>query len=550
MIVRLISSLEKCFLDDNISEKREYNRGSCLKNEIFRFGVCYTSGEVFNSRRTVILSVDSPLKECISVRRVEQVPVQMPIFNHMYDDNYLRTTPGLYPDLLLPIDETGRLPLTHNTHSLWVEVDLQSNFSGGVYPITLIFTDAENREAVASVTFTLEIIDAHLPKESLTFTQWFHCDCLADYYRVEVFSDRHFEIIESFLRTARKNGINMILTPIFTPPLDTRIGGERTTVQLVDVCLEGGSYRFDFTKLGRWIDICHSVGIHQFEMAHLFTQWGAKHAPKIVATVNGETKRIFGWDTEATGVEYSLFLRAFIPELLAFLKSRGVDKNCVFHVSDEPTPEMKESYLAARNVVRELLDGYVVMDAMSDYSLYAEGIVDKPIPNTFDLEAFVENGVPDLWTYYCCSQSGVVSNRYIAMPSARNRIIGMQLYKYDIRGFLHWGYNYYNDQHSYHSVNPFTSTDGEYFSPAGDAFSVYPAPDGVAYESLRIGVFHDALQDMRALQLCERLCGRDFVLTLIEKNGEALTFKSYPKDSEFILSTREAVNEAIKHALT
>ncbi len=550
MIVKLISSLEKCFLDDDISKKKEYTRGSCFGNEIFRFCVCYTSEEVFNSRRTVIPKVESPLADCIALRRVEQVPVQMPIFNHMYDEDYLRTTPGLYPDILLPLSESPRLILTHNLHCLWVEVSPDSNFDGGEYPITISFTDAEDGSAVGSATFTLEIIDAKLPEQDLSFTQWFYCDCLADYYRVEAFSDRHFEIIENFLRTAHKNGINMILTPVFTPPLDTAVGGERTTVQLVDVYLVDGVYRFDFAKLGRWIDICKSVGIHQFEMAHFFTQWGAKHAPKIVATVDGEKKRIFGWDTEAAGEEYSAFLSSFIPELLAFLKSRGVDQNCVFHISDEPTAEQKESYLAARNVVRHLLEGYTVMDALSDYELYAEGIVDKPIPGTDHIEAFVENGVEDLWTYYCCSQSGIVSNRYIAMPSYRNRIIGMQFYKYDIRGFLQWGYNYYNDQYSYSHVNPYLSTDGEYFSPAGDAFSVYPAPDGTAFESLRIGVFHDALQDMRAFKLCEKLCGRDFVMGLIEPCGKELTFKEYPKSEEFVLSVREAVNLAIKNALT
>ena len=31
------------------------------------------------------------------------------------------------------------------------------------------------------------------------------------------------------------HGVNLLYTPLFTPPLDTQVGGERTTVQLVDV---------------------------------------------------------------------------------------------------------------------------------------------------------------------------------------------------------------------------------------------------------------------------------------------------------------------------
>ena len=130
-------------------------------------------------------------------------------------------------------------------------------------------------------------------------------DCLANYYHCEPWSERHWEIVENFARTARENGINLLLTPLFTPALDTAVGGERTTTQLLDITVtraNGASeYSFGFEKLDRWIDMCNRVGIEFFEISHLFTQWGAGHAPKVMATVDGEYKRIFGWDTDATG---------------------------------------------------------------------------------------------------------------------------------------------------------------------------------------------------------------------------------------------------------
>ena len=46
------------------------------------------------------------------------------------------------------------------------------------------------------------------------------------------------------------------------------------------------------------------------------------------------------------------------------------------------------------------------------------------------------------WVYYCCGQGYKVSNRFIAMPAWRNRILGVQLYKYKMEVFLHWGYNF------------------------------------------------------------------------------------------------------------
>jgi tRNA modification GTPase TrmE len=117
MRIKLISSLEKCFLDDNIDLKQEFTRGSCFKNEIFRFGCCYILDEICDNKRNAVLTVDSPLAEYVTVRRVEQIPVQMPVCRLNYDDDYIRTTPGLYPDVLLPLEENPRVILTNTLKS-------------------------------------------------------------------------------------------------------------------------------------------------------------------------------------------------------------------------------------------------------------------------------------------------------------------------------------------------------------------------------------------------------------------------------------------------
>lgn len=550
MKVKLISALEKCFLDDDIDSKEEYNRGSCLKEELFHFGICYIDEKLCESAKPVLLTVKSEIAEHITVRRVEHVPVKFPAYRTAKNEDYLRTSPGLYPDLLTPINSHNRLLLNNNLESLFIEVYTKGIGRAGIYPIEFIFSDFSNKNIISIVAFNLEIIDCVLPKQDLIYTQWFYCDCLMDYYGTRAFDERHWEIIENYMKTAVKNGINMILTPVFTPPLDTYVGGERTTTQLVDITVSSGEYSFNFDKLKRWINLCHKVGIEYFEISHFFTQWGATHAPKIIADVDGVDKKIFGWETKACEKEYSDFLRIFIPRLLAFLKEQGVDKKCVFHISDEPTLEQLPSYKAARNIVAPLLEGCKIIDALSSYEFYESGAVSNPIPATDHIEPFIENKLPDLWSYYCCCQHKKVSNRFISMPSYRNRIIGVQLYKYGIKGFLHWGYNYYNSQFSYTTVNPYVSTDGDYFTPSGDTFSVYPAPDGTAYESLRLAVFHDALQDMRALELCESLYGREYVIKLIEEDCDfEITFSEYPRKEKYILNLRERTNNAIKESL-
>ena len=90
--------------------------------------------------------------------------------------------------------------------------------------------------------------------------------------------------------------------------------------------------------------MCLECGVEYFEMSHLFTQWGAHHAPKIMAETENGYERIFGWDTDAAGEEYRGFLSAVLPPLLDELESLGVADRCVFHISDEPGGDKLESY--------------------------------------------------------------------------------------------------------------------------------------------------------------------------------------------------------------
>ena len=550
---KLISSLSRVFIDSSIDDFAPIEKLSVLKGERVSFQLVHTrimeEGESMYAYRELFTpKFSGELAKYVTVREVKNVGVELPIVPGNSDEYFERTTPGLYPDVLRPLHYGGKtIAKTTMPTSLWIDVTIPEDANEiGANELKIEMVN-EAGEVKNTENLTVDVINATLPKQTLLLTQWFHCDSLANYYDVPVWSEKHWEIVENFARVAHKNGINLLLTPTFTPPLDTQVGGERLTTQLVGVTVENGKYSFNFDLVDRWVDMCDRIGIKYLEIAHLFTQWGAKHAPKIMATVNGEYKKIFGWETEATSEEYVTFLRAFLTAFIEHMKKSGNDKRCFYHISDEPQLEHLEFYRAAKNSVSDLLDGYVIMDALSDYDFWKMGIVDTPIPCNDHIKPFIENNVPGLWTYYCCGQCIKVSNRLLAMPSWRNRSIGMQMYKYDIVGFLQWGYNFYNNQFSVDEAEPYTDVSGEHWVPAGDPFSVYPAPHGQVYESLRIVVFHDALQDMRAMKLCESLYSKDEVVAEIEKiMGETLAFDVCAKTEATMLAIRERINEMIK----
>ncbi len=547
---KITSSLEKAFSDTKIEDYATLEKLSALKGErvsvqfLYQYECTPEDPTCYTFRSAPVLT--GSLAGYANIRNVRHIPVTMTTHPAGIDDNMLRTAPGLFPDVLEPLNYGGKVSIIANVlSSCWIEINLPKDIEAGDYTLTVELDSKNNVKTAASVT--VEVVNAILPDEDIYFTQWFHSDGLAQYYEVPVWSERHWKTVENFARVAADNGINMLLTPVFTPPLDTAVGGERLTTQLVGVTVTDGKYSFDFSLLDRWIEMCDRVGIKYLEISHFFTQWGAEHAPKVMATVDGEYKKIFGWETAAAGPEYSAFLRQFLTELLAHLKKSGNDKRCFFHVSDEPGVAHLENYKAAKAIIADLLKDYTIMDALSKLDFYKTGALDNPICSSNHIEPFLEEKVPNLWTYYCVSQWKDVSNRYQSMPACRNRSIGMQMYKFNIVGFLHWGYNFYNNQFSENPINPYLVTDCDLAFPAGDAYSVYPGPDGTCLESMRLKVFFEALQDMKAMKLCEKLYSHDEVVAAMEEVfGGEIRFDTCAKCADTMLAIREKVNEMIK----
>ena len=538
--MKLLSSLAKVFQDETPVYLPECLKLSALWGETVSFQAAYTGDCV--TRECLDIRVVSPIERYVRVRTVEQVPVGRAV-NELVDDNYLRTSPGLYPDLLRDMKDGKVVVCSRQWKSLWIDVDVTEEVEAGDYTveIQLVKEDA----VVCSAVMKLEVIGVRLPKLEIMHTEWFHADCLADYYHVEVFSEEHWKLIENYFHEYVLRGCNMMMVPLFTSPLDTAVGLDRTTTQLVEVEVKEGEYRFGFDKLKRWIDLCRSCGIEYFEMSHLFSQWGAKYAPKVMATADGKEEKIFGWHTPAVG-EYTRFLHCFLPQLTGKLREWGIAEVTYFHISDEPGEEHLESFKAAKESLGDLLDGFHTFDALSSYEFYRLGLIDRPIPGNNEIEEFLAHGMTDTWTYYCTAQCCEVSNRFMSMPSARNRIYGVQLFKYDIIGILHWGYNFYNSQFSVEHINPYQVTDAGNAFPSGDPFLVYPGRDGYPEESIRMMVHYEALTDLRALRLLESLAGKEHVLELIEGElAEPLTFKRYPKSDMYLITLRNRVNREI-----
>lgn len=551
--IKWVSSLEKVFPDREPEDAAWEKAPSFLEGEIFSLQCAFRVPEDMSGMARVEIS--GPFAQYVKVREVRPVPSRY-AGRMLEKDRSFVYAPGLYPDLLKELREDRVRLYPGQWHGLWLTVECSKrekqgamsadSFPLGVHELELTILPDEG-EAVKT-SLELELIPLSLPEQTLIHTEWFHADCLADYYQVEPWSEAHWSIVEHFLSHYAKMGMNMVLVPVLTPPLDTAVGWERTTVQLVDIREETeGVFRFDFERMERYVELCRRAGIRFLEISHLFTQWGACAAPKVMVWRGGEQVRRFGWDTPSDGPEYLGFLEQFLPALTEKLTQWGFQGRAFFHISDEPGEDVLERYAFLREKVTGWIAPYPVMDALSDYAFYESGAVDRAVPSMDSLPLFAEKGAKPLWTYYCGGQCKGTPNRYLAMPSCQIRVLGVLLYVYQAAGFLHWGYNFYNSQYSLEHIDPYAVTDAGGSFPSGDSFLVYPGPDGKPEDSLRMLLMLDAMQDLRALQLLERFQGRESVMELIRREaGMELTAVEWPRDAAFLPGLREKVNGALK----
>ena len=72
---------------------------------------------------------------------------------------------------------------------------------------------------------------------------------------------------------------------------------------------------------------------------------------------------------------------------------------------------------------------------------------------------------------------------------------------------------------------------------------MYPGKEG-PIQSLRMKVFHQGLQDLRALELAQRLTGEDPGGQVMPGYG-TMTFARYPTQAAEVLAARESLNRLI-----
>ena len=126
---KIISSLEKVFIDESITSYPELKKFSALRGERINFQIAYTydtkgSPMPYTAPRFKPM-LSGELAKHADLRQVMYVPVNFTTHVLGADDNYVRTAPGMYPDVLRPLYYGGTMTFAKDAlNSIWVEINL------------------------------------------------------------------------------------------------------------------------------------------------------------------------------------------------------------------------------------------------------------------------------------------------------------------------------------------------------------------------------------------------------------------------------------------
>ncbi|MEO8417080.1 MAG: DUF4091 domain-containing protein [Ginsengibacter sp.] len=347
---------------------------------------------------------------------------------------------------------------------------------------------------------TIEVFKPVINKTSLWVTNWFYLDRL-NYLNnnnpVEKHSDLYWELSRVMAKTLAEYRQNVAMIS----PFDH-----------TNFTFEDNKWSFDFANFNKMVELFIEEGvIGRIEGGHFGGRidggWTSPFGLSVPIIRNDSIyKELMPLDNPKTQQFYKAFLPAFVDNI----KSKGWEKQYIQHIADEPIDDNVESYIKISKFLKSLVPELKVIEACHTHQL--ENMVDVWVPQM----NFLKDGLDfykeqqtkgaEAWYYTCLSPKGEYANRFIELPLIKTRLLHWVNFKYNIPGYLHWGFNFWGSASGIStSPNPFDDASGMIVSsgnilPGGDCWIVYPGEKTI-YPSIRLEAMRDGIVDYELLKM-------------------------------------------------
>lgn len=553
------SSYENIFRDKKkaISDKDSYDL-TMVKNESESFQILLRDNQDFIIKEITFSDLKSGTNVIsssnLSYNFVEYVYMKN---NSIHQDpkSLIRNGEGYYPD---PLSNEKTISVKANeTQPIWITISTPAGCTAGIYAGNVSITTSGGS---FKTDLKVKVADITIPdpaKANFRFMHhqqiagtWFYDatathhpqDVIVQLYKYERWTPKWWELLDNMAMHLKKSRVNVLFI---------------NTQQLL---LDGGTslnndvYTFNWSRFDEYIQFfLDRGGINALEGIHFGSTIGAVgetfRSYILIKNDKGEMS-----STNITPMENECrkFYSQFIPALYKHLKEKGWLDIWIQHVGDEAVSDLQhEQYGYYMKLLKQHAPDMQCGDPTFTLKS-AKNAVEKgativtPIEELYQeyqcsFDSLRSKGVT-VYGYNCCGPGNFWLNRFIDKPVWNQRSLGWLCYKWNLSGWLHWGWNFWVEwfQDELHTIND------EGFK--GDHYSVYPdIKNNKIKSSIRMDAIRDMCEDYEILYILGQK-NHKLALELIDIIASDASW-NYTSDINKMIKTRtKLINACENHA--
>ena len=445
----------------------------------------------------------------------------------------IRPAPAWFPDYL---NDERQCSLDKDAlKAIYITINIPQDADPGEYnsQVTIKADDAS-----ISLPLTLTVYSPVLPDDRhIMVTEWF--------------SSRQFRKHSAF-DSSDPEGLRKILKFYAENMAEHRQNVFRVSMELIRSTLTTkGKLEFDFSRFDQWAQVFWDTG----RMDLLETGFVARFGEDGWSGTD-VVLRDFRVEDKSTGESKTLpgeeFLPQFLPAFVEHLREKGWLEKTVFHICDEPSNHNIMAWRKASDFIYRHAPELRRIDAIE--TPHCLDRLEIWVPKLDHLATWQDTYEDaqrqgyELWFYTVgIFQGGSFPNKTADVPLIESRLLHWLNYRFDLKGYLHWGLNAWTD-------DPFNAP-GKH---RGDGWHVYPKDDGLM-DSLRWEQMRNGLQDYECLWILQNKI--DLMRTAFSKRVSELidpsrrgveiasqvvqTYSEYSKDPNVLYAAKHQVIDEI-----
>jgi hypothetical protein len=417
----------------------------------------------------------------------------------------IRRAPFRIYEALKPV-QSGYIP-GRPVQALRMEIPIGNDFPTGSHDFAIRIT---SHGVVKKLVLTVNVYPLAIPavnQAHLNYVNWLSIGNLCTDHNVEKWSEPFWGVLRKYAQMmahGRQNTFWFIWSDFF------------------DFNPDGTVARFYDQRLERYVNTFLSEGLTLIQGAPFCRRRNWSSDAFLVSVPVADKHEI-----SAVSPEGQAIIRSMAEPIINLMMKDGWASRWVQGVFDEPTEEYVDRYKTTVRFLKSMKPDLRILEATMTTSL--AGTVNWWCPQVQEyqknMDFFRERQAAGdaVWVYTCLIPGGPWINRLIDQERLRPVYVGWACSKYDLQGFLHWGFN----MHGKDAFEELERSNGgpNNFLPAGDSHIVYPGENGPLssqrFEAHRIG-----MEDYELLYLLKQ---RDPQLTRVLIGKLFQAFDQYDK---------------------